>query len=79
MIKREWLQKARRKAGISATEMGAACGYSMSGWYYIESGKRKKRLDMDTASQIAQKLGMTLDEVFAEEKKREQQREPRVR
>lgn len=70
--KREWLRKARHAKRLTADEMAAALGCTPGGYYRIETGNRRSLLDLDTASRLAEKLGMTIEDVIAEERKREQ-------
>lgn len=64
---RTWLRKARKAKKISAAEMATAIGCAEAGYYRIEVGNRQERLELETAAKIAEALGMTLDEILAEE------------
>lgn len=68
---REWLKSARKKRKISAAEMAESLGYSVAGYYYIESGKRQKHLNIDIVSRLSEKLGMPIEDIMREERIRE--------
>lgn len=64
---RTWLRKARKAKKISVAEMASSVGCTEAYFYRIEVGTRQERLELETAARIAEALGMTLDDVLAEE------------
>lgn len=65
---REWLRAAREDRKISSTEAAKLLGVSLPYYSMIESGKRKATLDIQTAANLADLLGMTIEEVITNER-----------
>ena len=57
------LRDARRKAGLTARDVGDAVGYSEEMWYKIEQGKRVP--DNATVADISRLLGVPLTEMLS--------------
>ena len=64
---REWLKAAREDKGITSTEAAQFLGVSLPYYSMIESGLRKKTLDVVTALRLSKLLGMTMEEVVKHE------------
>jgi len=65
---REWLKAAREDKGITSTEAAKFLGVSLPYYSMIESGLRKKTLDVATALRLSKLLGMTIEEVITNER-----------
>ncbi len=64
---RLWMKEARMKCGFTMKEAGRKLGISESYYSLIESGNRKKDIDIRLAKKIAELFGLTLEQVIMEE------------
>lgn len=63
----EKIKVLRKNAGLSLEEMAVQLGYeSANGYYYLEIGRGK--FPAETLAKVAQIFGVTIEELFFEEK-----------
>ena len=68
---REWLKSARKRSGMTITEMAGELGISRSYYAYIESGKRKKRLDTTFCVKLAKIFCLPVQQIVEFEEGRD--------
>ncbi len=65
---RRWLQKARKKAGMTMAEVAEKISISESYYSMIEAGERQKQMDITLAVKLADVLGLSIESVVAMER-----------
>lgn len=66
---RSWLKEKRKQLGISQTEIAAKLDISLSYYYLIENGERKKDLDLSIATKLSEIFGVSIDWIAEQEQK----------
>ena len=65
---RQWLRDARKASKKTAREFAEELGITEGNYWQIETGVRKKVLDLNLAVAIAEATGMTIEEVVEHER-----------
>lgn len=64
---REWLNEARKSKGLTLRSLGERIGVSEAYMSLIESGQKKKRMDLRTLAAIAEATGAGVFELMEKE------------
>ena len=62
---RDWLRDLRKDYGLTCKQMGKALGITEAYYFYIESGKKKKRMDVTLLARISKALGQNVNDLLA--------------
>lgn len=65
---RDWLIDARKNANLTQNQIASQLGISEGYYSYIESGERKKKMDITLAVKLADVLGIPIQTVIDLEK-----------
>lgn len=62
---REWLKEMRTERGLTCKQMGEYLGVTDVYYFLIETGQRKKKLDIDTAQKLSKILKVPLRQIVS--------------
>ena len=64
---RDYLRGLRKQKGLSMQAVADALGFSKQYYSMIETGQRKRKLDLETAVKLADFFGVTLEGIIEAE------------